>query len=326
MLEALGLTQSTETLYRTVLEHPDWGVTELVEHLGWPELEIRSSLDELANLYLVHRRTDNPNLVSPVDPHLALRSLLSRTEAELSRRTREIEATRAAVAALAAQYSTAEAPFAEVIERIEGLDNVRRRLADLAEHAQYECLSFAPGGAQQSDTLDKSKPLNARALERGVAIRAVYQNSLRNDANTARYVRWLTSVGGQARTVASLPLQLVIVDRETALLPMDPDDTRRGAIEVHSVSAITALVALFEHVWTVGADWGDRPAKDSRGLSTQEQELLRLLANGDTDEVASRKLGVSLRTVRRMASDLMTQLKAHSRFEAGVRAAERGWV
>ncbi|MFI9388824.1 LuxR C-terminal-related transcriptional regulator [Kutzneria sp. NPDC052558] len=326
MLEALGLAPTAETIYRTVLEHPDWGVAELAAQLGWPELKVRAALDELADLYLVRRRADNPNLVSPVDPRLALGSLLSRSEAELKRRTRQIEATRTAVATLAAQYSTDQAAFAEVIERIEGLDNVRRRLEDLAEHAQHECLSFAPGGAQEPDTLEASKPLNTRALNRGVVIRTLYQDSFRNDANTVRYVRWLTSLGGQARTVASLPLQMVVVDRETVLLPLNPDDSRRGAIEVRSISAVTAMVALFEQVWSVGTDWGDAPVRDSRGLSAQEQELLRLLANGDTDELASRKLGVSLRTVRRMASDLMAHLKARSRFDAGVRAAKRGWV
>ena len=35
---------------------------------------------------------------------------------------------------------------------------------------------------------------------------------------------------------------------------------------------------------------------------------------------------VSLRTVRRMMSDLMERLAAQSRFQAGVNAAKRGWI
>jgi DNA-binding NarL/FixJ family response regulator len=54
--------------------------------------------------------------------------------------------------------------------------------------------------------------------------------------------------------------------------------------------------------------------------------VVRLLAEGMTDEGVSRRIGVSLRTVRRIASDLMTRLTARSRFEAGVKAAQLGWI
>ena len=139
-------------------------------------------------------------------------------------------------------------------------------------------------------------------------------------------MQWLAALGGETRTVPSLPMLMVVVDRETALVPLDPADGRAGALELRSPGAVAAMSALFEHVWSIGVPWGETPPRDARGLSTQEQELLRLLADGHTDEIASRRLGVSLRTVRRMASDMMARLGARSRFEAGVRAARHGWL
>ncbi|RPK62449.1 transcriptional regulator NarL [Streptomyces sp. ADI96-15] len=68
-----------------------------------------------------------------------------------------------------------------------------------------------------------------------------------------------------------------------------------------------------------------RTAKEA-DLSEAEREVLRLMCAGCTDEVAARRLGVSLRTVRRMVSRLMARLDARSRFEAGVRAGQRGWL
>jgi DNA-binding CsgD family transcriptional regulator len=69
------------------------------------------------------------------------------------------------------------------------------------------------------------------------------------------------------------------------------------------------------------------PAPDpSTGLSNAERCLLRLLGKGMTDASAARQLGVSLRTVRRMMAEIMARLGARSRFEAGIRAAERGWI
>src|SRR5690606_39837840 len=61
-------------------------------------------------------------------------------------------------------------------------------------------------------------------------------------------------------------------------------------------------------------------------LTTRERELLTLLSAGNTDESAAAQLGVSVRTVRRMVADIMDRLGARSRFQAGVKAADRGWL
>jgi DNA-binding NarL/FixJ family response regulator len=53
---------------------------------------------------------------------------------------------------------------------------------------------------------------------------------------------------------------------------------------------------------------------------------LKLPAQGLTDEAAAARLGVSHRTARRMMAELMERLGARSRFEAGLRAAQRGWL
>ncbi|GAB2680499.1 hypothetical protein [Kribbella swartbergensis] len=45
-----------------------------------------------------------------------------------------------------------------------------------------------------------------------------------------------------------------------------------------------------------------------------------------TDASATRQLGVSLRTVRRMLAEIMACLGARSRFRAGIPAPERGWI
>ena len=326
MLEALGLEPSTEAVYRLLLDEPSWGITDLAAHLVWTEDAVRSALDTLVDLRLLRPSKDGPDDMRPVSPELGLTGLLSRSETELLKQQRQIEATRAAVAQFTAQYAGRREYVSDVVERLEGLAEVRVRLEELAQSARHECLSFLPGGAQKPDTMSASKPLDQQALERGVVLRSIYQDSFRNDAPTREYVRWLAGLGGETRTVASLPMLMVVVDREVALVPLDPADGRAGALELRSPGAVAAMSALFEHVWSIGVPWGETPPRDARGLSTQEQELLRLLADGHTDEIASRRLGVSLRTVRRMASDMMARLGARSRFEAGVRAARHGWL
>ncbi|CAM5486695.1 hypothetical protein SGRIM128S_07476 [Streptomyces griseomycini] len=55
-----------------------------------------------------------------------------------------------------------------------------------------------------------------------------------------------------------------------------------------------------------------------------EKEILRLMSQGLTDDAVRKKLGVGLRTARRMIADLMERLDARSRFEAGANAVDRG--
>jgi hypothetical protein len=89
----------------------------------------------------------------------------------------------------------------------------------------------------------------------------------RNDGATTRYIHWLASLGGQSRTTPALPMLLVVVDREVALVPQDPNDTQRGA----------PVLTLFEQVWQHASPWQEGPLRDSRGLTPQERELLLLL-------------------------------------------------
>src|SRR5713101_5197998 len=103
MLEPLGLDIVTEKVYRSLLEQSAWGVTEICAHLGLTESGVRDALDRLTELRLV-TASGPGGTVRPVQPRFGLIALLARTEANLIDRQRQIEAARAAVAALASDY------------------------------------------------------------------------------------------------------------------------------------------------------------------------------------------------------------------------------
>lgn len=126
-----------------------------------------------------------------------------------------------------------------------------------------------------------------------------------------------TPDGGPAvehRVAQALPLSLVALD-DTVVLVARPDRTRA----VTDRDAVLALRALAESEW-------DRARAADDALAPSEDTLLRLLAEGKTDTAVAARLGVSPRTVRRHAAGLMGRLGATSRFEAGARAAQRGWI
>jgi DNA-binding CsgD family transcriptional regulator/sugar-specific transcriptional regulator TrmB len=324
IFESLGLSTAAEAVYRAMLSEPSWGVVELARHTQLPEPEVRAALDALIELALVRESTSDRGRLRPASPQVGLALLLARAKASVAQRQYEIETTQAAISALAAAHS-AELPREDMV-RLDTLDAVRARLEDLALMAREECVSFNPGGAHKPDAMAASKPLNQVALERGVAIRAVYQDSFRNDPQTLAYARWLADLGGETRTVPMILLQMIIIDRKLALLPLDPNDPRHGAVEVSSPGVLTALCALFDYVWSTATPFGRSAAIDDHGLDPSERELVRLLGDGHTDEAAARKLGLSVRTIQRMMADLTTRLGAESRFQAGANAVRQGWL
>ncbi|MEU1685446.1 helix-turn-helix transcriptional regulator [Micromonospora sp. NPDC005707] len=323
MFDLLGLSAQHEMVYRTMLQRPDLNVAGLAECLAVSPDQVREALDVLADLALV-RLDDRGDQVRAMRPQAGLMALLAKVEADVAVRQRQVEATRAAIVAIASAHDDRNRAGEGRI--LEGVDSVRERLAELAHSARDECLSFTTGRAQSPDTMQAEGPLNQVALQRGVVIRNVYQESFRNDPATLAHARWMASTGGQSRTAPTLPMRLVIVDRKTALVPIDPEDSRRGALELHSPGVIAGLVALFEQVWQSATPFGEQGALDERGLSPQENALLRLLAGGHTDESAARKMAISLRSVQRMMTSLTERLNAASRFQAGVQASRNGWV
>ena len=306
-----------------MIDDPSLAVAGLAERLAIDVSDVRTALAELADLALIRLdpTTESARIVRPT---VALTALLNRIERDVAIRQRQIEATRETIAAIAAVHGTNER--LEETRRIDGLDAVRDRLGELALQVDSECLSFTTGGAQANDTISAEKSPNQLALERGVVMRNVYQESFRNDPATLAHARWMAGLGGQSRTVPTLPMRMVIVDRQIALVPIDPTSPGDGALEVHGPGLVAGLVALFERVWESGTWFGDRPSADSNGLQPQERAVLQLLAAGHTDESAARNLAMSVRSLQRMTAAITERLGSASRFQAGVEASRRGWI
>src|SRR5262245_46934159 len=136
----------------------------------------------------------------------------------------------------------------------------------------------------------------------------------------------MAALGGQRRATPMVPMRMTSIDRTTALVPIDPADSSRGALEVRGNGLVIALCLLFDLVWEHATPFGEATTVDEHGLNDQELAILGLLAAGQTDEGIGRKMGLSDRTVRRIVADLMKRLDAASRFQAGARAAKRHWI
>ncbi|MGW1776687.1 hypothetical protein [Streptomyces sp. NPDC002104] len=358
MLRVLGLDTGTESVYRLMLEHPSWGIDDLTGALGESRAAVLTSLDRLADLALlrssvsndaadhVHHADDlndlNATYRAPaadtlrlVPPQAGLAALLARREEDLRRTQLEVDAGRAAVADLLADYAAlGRESTTGAVERFTGADAVRRRLEDLTLHAATDISVFAPTGAGDSTPWDLDVSLYEDRLFHGLRVRVLHLDSTAGSPERRRAMRRLTRAGAEIRTVPSLPMHLRIADGECAVLPTAPHEDGQGAVVIREPGALAGLGALFSHLWNEGTPLATEAAgatgatgvtgATDADYSAQERALLRFLADGLTDEAVARKLGISLRSERRMISGLSARFGAHSRFQLGLQAAQRG--
>lgn len=320
----MELDEQAQAVYGAMLADGSLGVEGLVRELGLDEAAVRRALDALADHSLLDLRHSDPQTPLAIPPRVGLAQMLARAEAEIAAQQTRVASLRTTMERIAAEHDSRQSR--ESLIHLEGLPQISARLEELSSSAVSECVSLNPGRAHRPDAMAASAPRNQVAVEHGVSIRCIYQDSFRNDAATLAYARWLTELGGRARTLPSIPMLLIVVDREVALLPRVVGDPDAGAIEVRTPALVTALLDYFETLWSIADPFGDPRPRDVTPTGGTTRELLHLLAGGATDEAIARKLGLSTRTVRRLMSELMTSLGASSRFQAGVEAANRGWI
>lgn len=322
------LDDVTASVYRSKLANPQDGVPELAERLALSPDDVRRSLALLSDMALLRGGGSDPGQGRAIDPQLALQLLQARQQAELAAQQQRMEATRAAVVDLMAEItgSSAQESAKSGIRYLEGIDAIRDQLELLAAQTRSEVLSFAPDAQISPASIEAARPLNLRNAERGIVMRTVYLDSIRHDHHAREYVTWLEGVGAHVRTSPVLPNRLTIVDRRSALVAVDATNTAAAAL-VTSPGLISLLVTLFEHIWQAATPLGPAAAPCAPELLTRQQAaVLQLMAEGRTDEAIAHSLGVSTRTVGRVITGLLTHLGVRSRFQAGMRAVQYGYL
>jgi DNA-binding CsgD family transcriptional regulator len=169
---------------------------------------------------------------------------------------------------------------------------------------------------------DDMSQLVADVVASGRRVRAIYPVRVLGEAPAVLQAR--ADAGEEIRVLPQVVTRLLVIGGSHAVLPEPLGHITTPRILVRQRGIVQALGLLFDQLW----EQSSPVAEYERGPGGDEvrRQLLRQLASGAQDDQIARRLGLSLRTVRRRVAALMVELGVDSRFQAGVEAARRGWL
>ncbi|MBB5075309.1 hypothetical protein [Nonomuraea endophytica] len=300
-LDALGVSASDELVYRFFLRNPGAGAE------GFEA----SAIQRLVGLRLLEIGPDGG--VAATAPHAAMERLIEQRLGEVGGELRRVTA---AMPALLAEQA-AGGPI-EHVERIEGLEQTQERIWRMSRQSQ-ELLAMHP---ERRGVDPRVRERTLAELRSGVRHRTIVHRATLDNPEVAAYFHEIHRAGDRHRVVDEPIQQLVIMDRQTAFVPIRPDNPGFGALMIRAPGIVVTLIDLFEQTWRRATDL----EPDDADPTSLERRVLELLDRVGKDEVAARAMGVSVRTFRGYVADLMGRLGAASRFQIGTRAKERGWL
>ncbi|WP_326596913.1 helix-turn-helix transcriptional regulator [Streptomyces sp. NBC_01803] len=313
-------------VYQLRVTHPTDLVSQLAARAGFTADEVAEAERLLSRLGLLQPSPGGGWVA--VSPESAAEGLLAPLEQDVLQRRIAMAATREQLLALSGEYLEARSMRSAKtsIEIVEGLDNIRAVIDDLARTCAESLDALIPGGVENEAAVAAAKPLDLELLSRGVRIRSLFQHAARRHRVIVQYVETITSAGAEVRSISVLPSRMLIYDGACALLPLDPLHTSAGAALVRDPAVLSFLCRLFEHCWGEGVEFAEAERERDGAPSGLEREVLLQMASGRTNEEIAQRLGVSQRSVSRIVAGLMTRLGATNRFQAGTRAAASGWL
>ncbi|MFI1101989.1 helix-turn-helix domain-containing protein [Streptomyces melanogenes] len=322
MLGAIGLDETQESAYRTLVALGAAEVADLAHRLALPEPDTERALRRLERQGLAAQSSARTGRWVAAPPGVALGALLTQQRHEL-------EQAELAAALLAEEYraEAAEPAVHDLVEVVTGASAVAHRFHQLQLGATDEVCALVTGNPIAVTGMDNES--EERAATRGVVYRVVIEREVL--ALPAGITEVTAALGRdeQVRTVDRVPTKLVVADRSLAMVPLTGRDAEPAALVVHASGLLESLMGLFEAVWRDALPLrlaGAAVREESSGPDATDLEVLSLLLAGMTDASVAKQLDLGLRTVQRRVKGLMELTGVTTRLQLGWHAYERGWV
>lgn len=243
-LEQLGLPGSEAGIYLLLLKSGPLAASAIAAAAQIPRTSVYPALSALADKGLVEGGMEHGSRFAAVAPETALPGLIAREEELLKRRVslaRELGET------LSAAHETSSMGPEEFVQ-------VLRNPGAIVEHyfrLELEAERSIDHFVKPPFFTRNENPAQAKAMRRGVRVRALYERPALEDAVAVKpfLARWVAA-GEEVRVFeGALPHKMVIFDSRVVLMPMVmPGDQTRTLIVRNPALAETFTLA-FERLW-----------------------------------------------------------------------------
>jgi DNA-binding CsgD family transcriptional regulator len=321
-LEVWDLDDVAETVYRAMLRNPDLDVEGLARHLELADQQVTAAVERLTGVGLVAASTTTPSGIAPAPPATTLTAMLHTALEEMETQRARLDAVRAALAGFAADHMVGQSrSWSSMPVELLSAEESFAAVEDLQRGTVGDIVS-----CHQAIHIDVDAPTYVELLEHqlraGRRMRGLYPADVMEDERRIAYVHKWAVAGEQVRlSLQPLPTLAVFGTEVAMVSASEPDEPGAGRILVRAPALVSLVTLLFEQYWERSLPLG---VSDDGQAADDRHRILELLVAGTKDESIARQLGLSLRTVRRRVAELMDELGARTRFQAGVEAARRG--
>lgn len=313
-LAVIGLDETAEELYRSVLRHPDQAVPAHAQELAVGAESLEGAAELLLGRRLVRIGADG-GLVAD-HPRATLERLVSAEEARLAARRREVATLREAIDVFVADHHAgqddgdaqcATREYHDSADVPAVLEHLAASTTGVIRLAHPEPPWYTPA----------DHPVLQSCLEEGREVRAIYEvDSVQT--RSLEVAQW-AQAGEEQRLASDVPSDFACFGTDALLAAVEWGGLSGRYVVLRDKPVVEAFVELFDTIWATAMT--NDTARDA-----SSDRLVELLEAGFKDEAIARSLGVSMRTVRRRIAALMAECGVETRFQLAVALTERGVV
>lgn len=198
---------------------------------------------------LVAPAVDDPESLVPIPPSVATAALAHPMERLILEQRQALAAVQASMSQAESVYRTARRMESESSQRLTPAPAITAALDEAIRGTRNELLTAHPGGRRPEEVLLKALPRTLEAHRKGVKQRTLYQHTVRAHGPTLDYIKQVTDLGVEVRTVDEVFDRMIICDRALAFIPDMGKDHGTHALKVTDPGVVHFLVSAFEYAW-----------------------------------------------------------------------------
>ncbi|MFB7782056.1 hypothetical protein ACFC1D_04965 [Streptomyces vinaceus] len=207
------------------------------------------------------------------------------------------------------------------VEYLETGDAANAVLMKAVEAARSEVWTAQPL-TRQEKYLDVTIERDVNLVRRGVAMRTIYQDSARGRRWEREYVKKVSRIGAEVRTLAGDFMRIILVDSRMAMVSdyrETPQDRDKGFHVTHP-GMLAFIRSVYEQQWDRATPWAGTfgRADEATVTNARQRAILRKLEDGKTLQQIAVALGVSVTTINGDVKELYRATGATNHFSLGI--------